>query len=298
MFFSLFILLASAYAFAQGIPTKTSPRILQFKSEKNMALSLPSDIDVRANNVYVVDGGHHRVVVYDLQSNVLFHFGRRGSGDGEMNYPMGIFAGRNNKIYVADAGNHRIQIYTYKGKYISSFKVRVDAKAVRPIDVIEHSQSGNIVVSAGNRLLTYSPQGRLLTAWGGNGVNQGEFRYPASIAELDDGRIAVVDVLNSRVQVFNLDGSISTVVGEWGVLPGQLFRPKGVAIDKRGDFYISDSYMNVIQKYSDSAEFIAVLGEKGMPYEMLTPVGMTVYKNRLYVVEMRNNLVSVYQLLK
>jgi len=29
---------------------------------------------------------------------------------------------------------------------------------------------------------------------------------------------------------------------------------------------------------------------------MLTPVGMTVYKNRLYVVEMKKHRVSVYQL--
>lgn len=108
----------------------------------------------------------------------------------------------------------------------------------------------------------------------------------------------MVDVLNSRVQVFNQDGTVSMVVGEWGVLPGQLFRPKGVAIDHKGNFYVSDSYMNVVQKYSDGGEFIAVLGDKGKPYEMLTPVGMTVYKNKLYVVEMRSHQVSVYQLVK
>lgn len=261
-----------------------------------MALALPSDVAIHSNKVYVVDGAHHRIIVYNLQGKVLFSFGEKGQKAGQFNYPVGIFAGKDKRIYVADSGNHRIQVFSEKGKFIDKFKVKVSGKEVRPIDVMYHSQSGKIIVSAANRLLTYSQNGKLLASWGSNGVNQGEFRYPATLTELDDGRIAVVDVLNSRVQVFNTDGSVSTVVGEWGVLPGQLFRPKGVAVDKRGNFYISDSYMNVVQKFSDGGEFISVLGEHGTPYKMLTPVGMSVYKNRLYVVEMRNNLVSVYQL--
>ncbi len=285
-------------SFAEGIPTQKTPLILQIKSTQEMALALPSDVAVQADKVYVVDGAHHRVVVYNLQGKVLFSFGSKGNKTGEMNYPVGIFAARNKRIYVADSGNRRVQIFSQKGKYISGFDVKIDNKSVRPIDLIRHSATGSIIVSAGNRLLIYSPKGKLLKTWGSNGVNQGEFRYPATLAELEDGRIAVVDVLNSRVQVFNINGTVSTVVGEWGVLPGQLFRPKGVAIDKQGNFYISDSYMNVVQKYSDGAEFIALLGEQGKAYNMLTPVGMTVYKNRLYVVEMKNNLVSVYQLPK
>jgi DNA-binding beta-propeller fold protein YncE len=290
------IFITQAAAHAQGIPTQKSPRILEFKSQNEMALSLPSDVAVQGENVYVVDGTHHRVMVYNLAGEVLFSFGSKGAKAGQMSYPVGIFAGKDKHIYLADSGNHRIQIYTQKGEYISGFEVKIKSKSVRPIDVIRHSKSGNLIVSAGNRLLTYNLKGYLLKTWGSNGVNQGEFRYPATLAELKDGRIAVVDVLNSRVQVFNLNGSVSNVVGEWGVLPGQLFRPKGVAIDQQGNFYISDSYMNVVQKYSDGGDFIAVLGEQGKPYKMLTPVGMTIYKKRLYVVEMKNNLLSVYQL--
>ncbi len=283
---------------AKGIPTQKNIRILQLKGQGDSTLALPSDVAVHAEKIYVVDGSHHRVVVYDLRGNYLFQFGGKGEKPGEMNYPVGIDAAPDNRIYVADSGNHRIQIFTDKGKYLSSFPVKNKGKAIRPIDIIRHSRSGNIIVSGANRLLTYSPEGELLKKWGSNGVNQGEFRYPATLAELNDGRIAVVDVLNSRVQVFNLDGSVSMVVGEWGVLPGQLFRPKGVAIDHEGNFYISDSYMNVVQKYTDGGEFVAVLGENGKSYKMLTPVGMTVYKHKLYVVEMRKHLVSVYQLVE
>ncbi len=293
----LIFFLATETVFAQKIPTQNSPEILQFGSTGKNPLSLPSDVAAYNNKVYIVDGSNHRIMVYDLQGNFLFNFSRKGTDAGQLNYPVGIDISTNGKVYIADSGNKRIQIFSEKGIFLSQFSVKIGKKTVRPVDLVYHSRSGNIVVSGSNhRIMIFSPKGKLLRKWGNNGINQGEFRYPATISELKDGRIAVVDVLNARVQVFNIDGSISLVVGGWGVLPGQLFRPKGVALDRHGNFYISDSYMNVVQKYSDSGSFTGVLGNKGNPYKMQTPVGMTVYKNRLYVTEMRKNRISVYQL--
>jgi DNA-binding beta-propeller fold protein YncE len=290
-------------ASAGGIKTQRADIVLQLGDNGDQPLELPSDVAVHAGKIYVVDGSHHRIMVYDLQGQFLFQFGSKGKQPGQLNYPLGIDVSTDNRVYITDSGNHRIQIFSDKGVFLSGFTLKEDKKGtkkeLRPIDIIRHSRTGNIIVSASNhRLMIYSPKGKLLKKWGNNGMNQGEFRYPATISELKDGRIAVVDVLNSRAQVFNMDGSISLVVGEWGVLPGQLFRPKGIAIDRKGNFYISDSYMNVVQKYSDEGIFVAVLGNKGIPYDMLTPVGMTVHKNRLYIVEMKKHRVSVYQLEK
>ncbi|MDH5571358.1 MAG: NHL repeat-containing protein, partial [Gammaproteobacteria bacterium] len=201
-------------------------------------------------------------------------------------------------VYVADAGNHRVQVFTVKGEYISSFSLRHNGKSVRPIDLIVYSRTGNIIVTASetHSLMVFTPQGKLIDQWGGNGMNQGEFRYPATITEMPDGRIAVVDVLNTRVQVFDSKGDVSMTVSDWGVLQGQLVRPKGVAVDNKSNFYVSDSYMNLVQIFSETGQFISVLGEQGKPYEMVTPVGMLVDDNHLYIVEMRANRVSVYQL--
>lgn len=292
----LALLTVSRLVNAQGIPTQSYDLIQTIKADASYALSLPSDVAVHGDKIYIVDGANHRVMVFNLQGKYLFKFGGKGQKPGKMYYPVGIDAALDKRIYIADSGNHRIQIFSDSGRYISSFQVLKDGKPIRPIDVLRHSRTGHIIVSGANRLFTYKTSGKLLSTWGSNGVNEGEFRYPATLAELNDGRIAVVDVLNSRAQVFNIDGSISTTVGEWGVLPGQLFRPKGIAIDHLGNFFISDSYMNVVQKFSDGGQFIAVLGESGKPYDLTTPVGMTIYKNKLYVVEMKKHQVSVFQL--
>ena len=54
--------------------------------------------------------------------------------------------------------------------------------------------------------------------------------------------------------------------------------------------------MNLIQSYSDVGAFVSVLGSQGKPYKMNTPVGIDINANRLYIVEMRDHSVSVYQL--
>lgn len=307
LFLCLLFTTGNSVLHAGNVKSKNAELILQLglsaeinsseKDSERQSLQLPSDVAVGRNNIYVVDGSHHRIVVYDLQGNFLFSFGSEGNKPGQFSYPVGIDAASNNRIYVADSGNKRIQIFSEQGVFLSSFEIKGEGEQGRPIDVMRHSKTGNLIVSSSNHhLLTYSPKGKLLKRWGINGTGRGEFRYPATLSEMKDGRIAVVDVLNSRVQVFHSDGTLSLVVGEWGVLPGQLFRPKGIAIDAKDNFYISDSYMGVVQKYGDDGLFKAVLGDGGNFYTMLTPVGMTINKNRLYVVEMKNNKVSVYQL--
>ncbi len=145
--------------------------------------------------------------------------------------------------------------------------------------------------------MIYNFPGYVLEEWGGDGVDEGFFRYPGTLALLDDGRIAVVDILNTRIQVFTKGGGLSLQVGDWGVFPGHLFRPKGVAIDKKGRFYISDSYMNLVQVFSDGGRFISVLGRRNKPASLRTASGIAVDDElRLYVAEMLEHKISVHKI--
>jgi DNA-binding beta-propeller fold protein YncE len=87
-------------------------------------------------------------------------------------------------------------------------------------------------------------------------------------------------------------------VGDWGVLPGQLFRPKGIAIDKDSAIYVCDSYTGVIQAFDSTGNLLGVLSdEKGVFLRLRTPVGMAFdRKGRLYVVQMELNRVSVFEI--
>lgn len=262
-------------------------------------LALPSDVAVGAGGrVYVVDSGNHRVAVFNRAGKPLFSIGQRGTETGQFRDPLGIGIGPANQVFVADKGNQRIQVFSADGAFQHSFPVMVSGKSIAPVDVAVDA-AGKTVYVTGNtnhKLMAFTPDGRLLRQWGGEGMNRGEFRYPATVDVGPDGRVYVVDVLNTRVQVFDPSGSIFTV-GEWGVLPGQLFRPKGVAVDRKGRVYVSDSYLDVLQVFSSAYKFLHVLGSAGKPHPVVSPGGIAIDdSNRLYVTEMLKNRVTVFEL--
>ncbi len=293
------VVFSTAGVAADTIPALEVTPLLEINGAAGNPLSLPSDVAVSNQRVYVVDGGNDRVAVFDPRGKFLFAFGGAGAEKGRMKGPVGITAGGEGKVYVADTGNQRVQVYDADGKYLAGFPVRSDGQAVRPIDVAVDTRTGEIYVTGNNnhKVMVFNAAGELQREWGGNGLNAGQFRYPATIALMPDGRIAVVDVLNTRVQVFRQSGRFSAEIGEWGVLPGQLFRPKGIAIDRTGRFYISDSYLNLVQVYSNNGSFLHVLKISGARPTLRTPTGMAIDDNdRLYVAEMLENRVSVFSL--
>ncbi|MDA8254811.1 MAG: NHL repeat-containing protein [Betaproteobacteria bacterium] len=292
--------LQAAVALAQGIPTAAARHLFDFAGGGAGALSLPTDVAVgNGGRVYVVDGGNHRVVAFSNSGQYLFRFGHQGSGKGEFRDPVGIGTDGQGRVYVADSGNHRIQVFDSSGGFLNTFAVSEGGKPVRPIDVEPDGQGKTLFVTGNNnhKVMTFSASGQLLRQWGGEGVSDFEFRYPATMALSPKGLLYVVDVLNTRVQVFDGDGRRGFRVGGWGVLPGQFFRPKGVALDSRGFVYVSDSYLEVIQVFDTSYRLQHVLGDAGKPRRFSAPVGLAIDGgDRLYVVEMLANKVSVHAL--
>ena len=289
-------LLLPVFAWSASIQIHSVNPVSILSGDGTSNLALPSDVTAYKNHVYVVDGGNHRIMVFDLNGQYKFQFGSEGNAKGQLYYPLGIDHGVNGKIYVTDAGNKRIQVYSAKGKYLNGFEVKYKNKLMRPVDVLVDSSRKELYVSSSDnhRVMVFSFKGKLKRHWGGSGVGEGEFRYPATLAHMTDNRIAVVDVLNSRVQVFSKQGVYSVQFSEWGVLQGQVFRPKGIAVNHKGDMYISDSYLNVVQVFSETGNFLHVLGNQGKQLELRTPVGMTFDKHkRLYISEMRKNQVTV-----
>jgi sugar lactone lactonase YvrE len=128
------------------------------------------------------------------------------------------------------------------------------------------------------------------------GRNRDEFRFPFMIDLDDDGNLYVVEVINTRVQVLAPDGAHIRFIGDWGIEPGQFFRPKGVAVSDRNEIFVSDSYLGVIQVFSPEGQLLGIVGdETGNLVKFTTPVGLTVAGSRLFIVEMWNNRLLVLE---
>jgi sugar lactone lactonase YvrE len=264
----------------------------------------PTDVAVgKDHNIYVMDGVNDRVKVFDEQGGFKFSFGSKGSRASKFNNPVGITTDSSGLVYIADTGNRRIQIFASDG----TFKRQValppgqNNKPREPVDVAidESLQQMYVADNDNHQVLVYSnPGGTLLATWGSEGPRVGQFHYPFLIATGSNASVFIVDVLNTRVQVWRQNKAVKSI-GGWGVELGQFYRPKGVCVDNNGLVFVSDSVLGVIQTFNSNGDFNAVLGtEKGEVLKWKTPLGIFVdSRQRLYVVEMLPNRVRVYDIL-
>ena len=183
------------------------------------------------------------------------------------------------------------------------FSVRTSPgeKPPDPVDVVASRLKNYLYISdnENHKIKVYKQNGDFEFEWGKFGEGYGEFRYPGIMTSNEFNEILVVDVLNTRIQKFDPFGKFITGIGSWGVLPGNLFRPKGVAIDKKNRLFVSDSYMGVIQAFTDMGRFLGVVCDKNKKRVFKSPVGIVIDKNdRLLIVEMRDNKITALKILE
>jgi DNA-binding beta-propeller fold protein YncE len=280
----------------QGIRARINAVIVGPKDEP---FSMPSDAAVGPDgNLYVLDGVNNRVVVYDSKGNFRFKFGSPGSGVGQFHFPLGITTAPDGKVYIADSGNHRFQVFAADGTPLEAVQLpaNTSGEPPDPTDVaVDPNRSRLYVIDNNNhRLHVFNNLNhRFEQVWGGPGQGQRQFRFPFLIDITSQGYVLVVEPINTRVQLLNPDGKFVCFIGAWGVKPGQLFRPKGVAVfgDK---VFVTDSYLGQIQVFELSGNFLGMLCDtNGVPIQFTTPTGIAIDMKlgRLYVVELKANRV-------
>jgi tripartite motif-containing protein 71 len=117
----------------------------------------------------------------------------------------------------------------------------------------------------------------LIDQWGSHGTGDGEFISPRSIAIDSQGNVFVVDVLNSRIQKFNNNGTFLTKWGSRGTGDGEFISPNGIAIDSVDNMYIVDSQKMEIQKFNNNGTFLTKWGSEGTgDGQFSEPYGITI----------------------
>ena len=80
------------------------------------------------NTVYyiVCEETGHRITVYNNTWDRIRTIGRRGSDDGEINYPQSAIVSDEDTIIISDHVNHRISEFSFNGTFLRHLLVRSD----------------------------------------------------------------------------------------------------------------------------------------------------------------------------
>jgi DNA-binding beta-propeller fold protein YncE len=159
-------------------------------------------------DLYVSDGyGNCRVHRFSPTGELRQSWGTPGQGPGEFYLPHGIAVDADGRVFVCDRENDRIQIFSPDGEYLAEW-----TDTQRPTHLV-FDRAGRAFVSE---------------LWWHPGQTSGRH---GPIAQARPG----------RVSVFDRDGRL---LARWGgpdaCAAGSFAAPHGIAVDSRGDVYVSE----------------------------------------------------------
>jgi hypothetical protein len=254
-------------------------------------MALPTAVAAAEDcRVWVADGVHGRVLAYASDGSLVESIERVGAV--ALRNPVDLTTTADGSLWIADA---ELGLIAVRGPDGGGRVIQL-ADGVDPTGLAVSSDGGHlwVVDNDAHRLLHGRPgQGRLASV-GEPGKARGQLHHPFMVDLHDSGAVVVSDVLNGRLQAFSDKGRPLRTIGRYGIDPGQLHRPKGVAVD--GDrVWVSDSDLGVIQIFSLEGRLEDVLRDSGGEVLHLdTPTGIDVAGDRLYVVEARQGRVRSF----
>lgn len=193
--------------------------------------------------VYVADTWNHRIQKFDANGGFITEWHESGFWG-----PRGVAIGPDGTIYVTDTGNKRVISFDPNGKQLNVW----GHDGSKPGDLIEPvgiavDESGHVVVAdTGNhRVQIFDAQGKFIKEHPVSGWE--EFYTEPYLAMLGSDLLAT-DSYNHRAARY-ANGSLVYSWGKSGSGRGDFNRPIGIAVDKQGAVYVSDTMNHRIQKF-------------------------------------------------
>lgn len=165
--------------------------------------------DQARGRLYVADAAGQQILVYGSSGERVLSFGRRGSSDGEFNYPAYLALSGSGEILVTDALNYRVQAFDRNGKFLWKFGRQGDGSGdfAAPKGLAADAEGHLYVLDAlFDAVQIFDREGVLLLGFGQGGPAPGEFALPTGAFIDARDQIYVADSYNQRIQVFQFVG--------------------------------------------------------------------------------------------
>ena len=152
--------------------------------------------------VYVADTYNNRIAVFNASGQFVSEFGQSGSGNGQLNFPIGLAFDASNNLVVTDEFNNRLQKFSSGGIYMGQFGGTGQAppNPLLPFGIAICPQTagapyaGRIMVAdiANSRVVVYSSGGAYVAQFDLR-MTGSQLVTPLAIAFFSDGRQVITD---------------------------------------------------------------------------------------------------------
>ena len=133
-------------------------------------------------------------------------------------------------------------------------------------------------------------------SFGQEGKSVGMLKGPWGLAVNDRDEIAVAELWNHRVSVFNSDGTHLRSFGREGKNNGEFNQPSGIAFDSLGNIVGTDCKNDRVQVFDRNGTFLRKFGEYGsLDHQLHNPEGLSINDNGdIIVADKGNKLIKIF----
>ncbi len=247
----------------------------------------------------VTDPGAAGIHIFDFEKHKYKFIERWGKGKDAMRAPQCIALDAQDNIYVTDSEAGKIFVFEPSGKYKRTMGAVKGGEGYfkRPTGIAVDSAAQRIYVTdtLRDKIYVMDMQGSVLQTIGKHGTGRGEFFYPTEL-HLDNQGLLVVDAMNFRVQSFAKNGDTEGMIGQPGDSVGQMFRPKGIAVDSEDHVYVVEGLSAMVQVFDREGRLLYFFGKRGAGLgEFQLPSGVFIDRHdRVFVVDSFNRRVQVF----
>lgn len=260
------------------------------------ALKSPSAVATDSNHhVFVADPGAQAVHIFDFTHR---KYGLLDKDGERLQAPVALSTDGQDNLYVVDQGSRMVLVYDAAGKfhrYLGQLKGG-ESYFDTPTAVAIDKVTERIYVCDRQRHMVFilDNRGRLIRKLGkrGWGDGPGEFRMPGQLL-ISGGELFVLDTGNARLQIFDTSGKFLRAIKLT-----HIDRRAGLAVDKRGNIYVSDAGLNQIQVFRANGQPLYTFDEGALTgNDFSGPTAMWIDADAtLYVVDSQNSRVQVFHI--
>lgn len=226
-----------------------------------------------------------------------------GGGRRHLERPAGVAVDAADNIYVVDSARGLVNVYDAKGKF-TRYIGKIDDESFfdYPTGIAIHRGQGRIYLldTARSLLLILDLRGNILKRVGHRSTDKVpvEFRKPAEVAVSNDS-VAVLDAGGSRVQVFDLEGTLMrqfNTGASYGSGMSSVNPEMGLAVDADGNFYVSN-FDDSVRVFNSEGRILNSFGATGdREGRFNNPAGLCVANTQLMVADTKNRRIVVLKL--
>ena len=171
--------------------------------------------------------------------------------------PFNVAVHDSGDIFVTSLNNHCVCVFDKNGtkKATIGSQGSGDGQFNKPLGIAISGDVMFVAENGGNRIQKLTITGEPLMKFGTQGAGNGQLHHPWGICLASDGKLHVTDCANRRVQVFNPDGTFSSIIR--GLVDNVL---KAVTIDQSGNLHVADDGSKCIKVFTADGEYVRQYG--------------------------------------